>query len=130
LRDDRAVPRLLIASLTAFVACSGMLAGCSEKTCNNRAYPGLDVTVVDAGGTAVCGATVTATDGAYTETLRASVGSPCHYEGAVERTGVYTVTATFDGLTVTTPDVTVGHDECHVVTKIITVMLPAAAPAD
>ena len=107
------------------------LVGCGGTGCLGNAVEGLVVTVLDGpGGAAVCGATVVVTDGAYSETLAATLpGDPCHHSGATERPGVYTLEATFEGRTATTPNVRVGRDECHVITRTIQLVLPAAASA-
>ena len=126
--------RLLVLSLSlALVAGSGStLVGCGGTGCLGNAVPGLLVTVLDGpGGAPVCGATVIVTDGTYSETLPAPLsGNPCNYSGATERPGVYTLEATFEGRTATTPNVAVGTDECpHVITQNIQMVLPAAASA-
>jgi len=86
------------------------------------------VTILDGpGGPALCGVTVTATDGAYSEVLTASPsGAPCAYSGASERPGVYSIAATFEGRTATTSNVPVTADACHVIQNDITIELPAA----
>jgi hypothetical protein len=100
--------------------------------CTGEAYPGLRVFVLDgAGGAEVCDATVTVTDGAYAEVLK-TYGpgvSPCFYFGAYERPGAYTIEATFDGRTATTPNVHVNERTCHVDTREIEMILPVAAAA-
>ena len=116
--------------VVVFTAPAGStLVGCGGKGCLGNAVQGLRVTVLDGpGGAAVCGATVTASDGAYSETLAASTpGGSCHYAGATERMGVYTLAATFEGRTATTSNVSVGSDECHVITQDIQMVLPAAS---
>jgi hypothetical protein len=104
------------------------LVGCGGSGCLGNAVSGLSVTVLDGpGGAAVCGATVVATDGTYSETLAASPsGGPCFYSGATERTGTYALEATFEGRTATTPNVSVGKDECHVITQEVQLVLPAS----
>ena len=80
---------VLVVVLTA--PAGSTLVGCGGTGCLGNAVQGLRVTVLEGpGGAAVCGATVTATDGAYSETLVAGPsGGPCDYHGAIERTGVY-----------------------------------------
>ena len=106
------------------------LAGCSGSGsgCPSFRFPGLDVTVVDDVGEVVCGATVAATDEAYTEMLAPSpAGGPCYFTGAWERPGVYIVEATFQGRAAALPDVRVTDGECHVFPEIITIWLPPPA---
>jgi hypothetical protein len=70
--------------------------GCTG--CTTAVWPALNVTVLDGPGRPeICGATVTAMDAAFTETLGASGTNPCSYAGALERPGVYTIEATFEG---------------------------------
>ena len=114
--------------LVVFAAPAGpTLVGCGGTGCLGNAVNGLRVTVLDGpGGAAICGATVVATDGAYSETLAASLsGDTCYYSGAIERTGTYALEATFEGRTATTPNVSVGKDECHVITQGVQLVLPA-----
>lgn len=127
--------RLQVAFLVGALSLSGAaLAGCGGTGCLGNAVPGLKVTVVDgAGGSEVCDATVTVTDDAYASTLTAydpGVSRPCYYYGATERPGVYTILAALDGRTATTPNVVVDRNECHVNTREIEVVLPAAAVAE
>jgi hypothetical protein len=59
------------------------------------ATAGLTVTVTNAGNSQpICDATVTATDGAYSETLQVF---GCTYVGAYERPGTYVVRAVREG---------------------------------
>ena len=121
---------VLVVVLTA--PAGSTLVGCGGTGCLGNAVPGLLVTVLDGpGGAPECGATDIVTDGAYSETLPAPLsGNPCNYSGATERPGVYTLEATFEGRTATTPNVTVETDECpHVITQNIQMVLPAAASA-
>jgi hypothetical protein len=101
-----------------------MLTSCSEKTdCRYTdavAISGLSVTV-RSGGELVCDATVTATDGSYSETLRR--GSDCTYTGAVERPGTYVVTATAGAETAMVTGVRVGGDPCHVHVEDVSITL-------
>jgi hypothetical protein len=122
-------PRLasLFAALAA--AASPTLAGCGGSGCLLNAVPGLEVTVLDgAGGPVLCGATVTATDGAYSELLAASpAGGPCYHYGATERPGTYSIEATFEGRTGAVSNVRVAQGECHVTKNEVSIVLPAAA---
>ena len=85
---------------------------------------GLNVTLVDADtGAAIDGATLTLTEGAYSETMEAFPGSG-YYVGAGERAGTYTLTAEADGYeSQTVTDIVVGADECHVIPVTLTVEL-------
>ena len=82
---------------------------------------GLSVTVRN-GNNLVCDATVTATDGSYSETLRRQ-NSDCSYAGAAERPGTYSVTATAGSTTATVTGVRVGSDRCHVGLEVVTIQL-------
>jgi hypothetical protein len=97
---------------------AGALSGCGPvfKQCTLIAVSGLGVTVTDAAtGQPICAATVTATEGSYGETLRASGDPACGYSGATERKGTYTVSASKSGYaTATQSGVVVTADECHV----------------
>jgi hypothetical protein len=107
------------ALLSLCAGCSGAVTECSAL----YAY-GLAVTVIDeATGAPICTATVTASDGAYHETLRLEqLGAPdggveCLYPGAGERAGTYDVAAQVDGRQKTVTGVAVSHDDCHVLTR-------------
>jgi len=122
-------PVRLAVLLVVFTAPAGpTLGGCGGSGCLGIAVTGLHVTVLDGpGGAAVCGATVIATDGMYSETLAASPsGGPCFYDGAIERSGRYVLEATFEGRTATTTNVSVGNDGCHVITQDVQLVLPAS----
>jgi hypothetical protein len=120
--------RSILAVIVLIGAGAATVAGCGGSGCPPFRFPGLDVTVVDDVGEVVCGATATATDGAYTEMLTPSPrGGPCYFTGAWERPGVYTVEATFEGRAATRPDVRVTEGECHVVPEFITIWLPPPA---
>jgi hypothetical protein len=101
-----------------------MLPACAESrscgTTDGLAISGLSVTVRNGNGP-VCNATVIATDGSYSETLRRN--SDCSYYGATERPGTYAVTATAGSATATVTGVRVGSDSCHVSTEAVTIDL-------
>jgi len=106
------------------LAASAMLTSCGDKaawgiTDAGLVY-GLSVTV-RSGEELVCDATVTATDGSYSETLR--LGSDCTYTGAVARPGTYVVTATAGAATAMVTGVRVGSDRCHVRAEHVTITL-------
>lgn len=74
-----------------------------------------------------CDATVVAVDGDYTERLTPvpwDEGVGCHFVGAQERAGTYTVTATLNGyLPQSVADVEVAEDACHVQTREFQIQL-------
>jgi hypothetical protein len=92
--------------------------------CTTQAVSGLGVAVVDEHGNAVCDATVTATDGPYSEVLMTTFGG-CAYSGAVERKGTYAITARLGARSVQRVGVRVTGDECHVRPTHVTLTLPA-----
>jgi hypothetical protein len=82
--------RLLLASLSAAAVGCGQLP--MSEVCPAVAAAGLTVEVSNAATSQpICDATVTATDGSYTERL--TQASPCSYLGAFERLGTYQVRA-------------------------------------
>ena len=104
----------IILMLLALVGTLG--ANCLEPIgCLPVVLPGVVVQVTDATTSqAVTDATVTLTEGAYTETLIGSNGS---YSGAEERPGTYTLTVTADGYqTATVTNLVVTADRCNVIT--------------
>jgi hypothetical protein len=119
---------LLALPLALFAPSAGVvtLSGCS---CDAAAAWGLSVTVMDAAtGGRVCDATVTATDGSYSETLTGfGDSSTCEYFGAIERVGTYDVQVASGGRTASAANVVVTSGTCHVSRKAVTVTLPAAA---
>jgi hypothetical protein len=113
-----------------FAAAAGLLVALVASACNEThvcpavAVVGLIVTVDDAAtGAPVCDATVTATDGAYSETLSAFTAGACTYQGARERAGTYSITAVQGSRTATVDGVTVVSDGCNVVTRQVTITL-------
>jgi hypothetical protein len=113
----------------ASVAAALALAGCNQErdgvACAAYAAAGLAVTVTNAdSGQPICDATVTATDGAYRETLFAV---SCTYTGAYERAGTYVVRAARDGFTpkeVGSVQVVMGGGDCpHVQERRVAVSL-------
>jgi hypothetical protein len=103
-----------------------VLQGCGTQDCSSVALSGLSVRVQDPSGAEVCDATVTATDGDYSEVLPAGgTEQDCVFFGAIERPGTYTVTADEGGVTGTVPGVKVRSDECHVITEDVTIKLGA-----
>jgi len=106
--------RIVLILLTIIVALG---ADCLDGyvICTANIVPGVVIQVMDADtGDAVIDATVTLTEGDYTETLEGYEGS---YTGAWERYGTYTLTVTAYGYeTLTITDLVVTADMCHVIT--------------
>ncbi len=105
-------------------------ASCGEDrtpvACAAYAVAGLGVSVENATtGQPLCDATVTATDGAYSERLQALGG--CTYTGAWERPGTYVIEATRQGFPpnrVSGVRVIMGGGECpHVEQTRVTISL-------
>ncbi len=93
--------------------------------CPAYAAAGLGVSVSNAAtGQPICDATVTATEGAYSEQLFAVA---CSYSGAIERPGTYVVRAVRQGFLpneVASVRVVVGGGECpHVQETRVTIQL-------
>lgn len=118
------------ASTGALLALLAPLGGCGSVSCSADFRYGLVVTVVDgATGARICNASVTATDGAHQETLSpfpppaldGSIG--CVYQGAGERAGTYSVDARSDAREKLVSGVVVGHDQCHVIGRQLTIAL-------
>lgn len=114
----------------AFVVLALAAVSCDDLgiVCTTEARAGLEVRVTNAQtGEGVCDAVVTATDGAYAETLIA-VG--CRYYGAYERPGIYTVRAErsgFDTGTVPGVQVVLNSGPCrHVETAQLEIRLNKA----
>ena len=105
-----------ITSLLSPIMTTGCGSGPGGLACTDIYVFGLNVTVKDdATGTPICDATVTAVDGAYTETLQVQAfGGDCTYAGAGERAGNYTITATKSGFMNATQNAVVTADRCHV----------------
>ncbi|TMB31831.1 MAG: hypothetical protein E6J61_08675 [Deltaproteobacteria bacterium] len=80
-------------------------------------------------GALVCAATVTATDGSYSETLNGLLpppedgGPPCAYVGAFERAGTYAIDASAEGRETRATGIEVTKDSCHVIPRKVTLNL-------
>lgn len=75
---------------------------------------GVNVTVADENGNPVSGATLTLTDGDYTEVMEEF--EPGTYVGAGERAGTYSLTVEAEGFESTIIEgIAVDEDECHVI---------------
>ena len=120
-------PRLCLAVVVAAVAAGS--SGCGGTGCKPVPHPALRVIVLDGpGGAAICDATVTATDGAYMDALTPGTSGTgfCIHSGATERPGVYTIVASFEGRTATTPNVRVDTGDCGAKAREVEMVLPAA----
>jgi hypothetical protein len=116
--------------LFRFVAAAGLLivlvaGACSEShVCPAIAVDGLIVTVDDAAtGAPVCDATVTATDGTFSETLAPFTVGACTYQGVRERAGTYSITAVEGSQTATVNGISVASDGCNVVPRQVTMTI-------
>ena len=85
-----------------------------DIVCTEIFVYGVNVTVTDANGDPITGATLTLTEGTYVETMQElQAGS---YAGAGERAGTYTLTVEAAGfVTQTLDNIVVDEDECHVI---------------
>jgi hypothetical protein len=92
--------------------------------CTDEAVAGITIYVFDqTTGDPICDATVTITDGAYTETPTAITSSTCYFAGAYERAGTYDVTVSAPGKTTNTQSgitVTSNSNGCHVLGRTLT----------
>jgi hypothetical protein len=120
---------MTLRTLVAAAALAG-LAGCSDtagRACTAVFVYGLNLEIRDAvtGAPAADGATATARDGAYTETLEPVPGPETNLVriGAGERPGTYDVTVTKPGFVTWERRVTVTADECHVHPVLLDVRL-------
>lgn len=125
LRSLRTIETLLSALATALLLLGLVGApGCTvEHTCTAQLNFALVITVTETpAGTRVCDAKVTARDGAFSEVLT-SFGDTTHctYSGASERKGTYSIDVMSAGTTRTIDGVNVTEDDCHVITRHITV---------
>jgi hypothetical protein len=114
----------ITAALLAGVGCGGDYG--TGRVCTAVAVPALAVTVLDgATGQRVCDATVVAAEGSFSSTLEAFPGvGECTYSGPYERAGLYEVRVTRQGYQpATVGGVRVTADECHVLTRGVTVAL-------
>jgi hypothetical protein len=118
--------RILLLALFA-AGCGGSFLGDEPRACTAIFDYGLTVSVIDSqSGAPLCGATVTATDGAYVETLQrvpiATGAAGCGpLVGAGERAGTYSLVASEAGAQKTAPPVTVTKDACHVQGQSVTI---------
>ncbi len=94
------VSRVARLALLPLLSLAAPLSGCGQSSdsgvvCGAIAAAGLSVGVTNAQtGAAICDATVTASEGSYSEKLLATA---CRYVGAYERPGTYVVTVDAQG---------------------------------
>ena len=102
----------ILAATVPFTNCLPQQPG--GTVCTDLYAYGVSVTVTDAGtGQPVTNATLTLTDGAYTEVMQYIPTGD--YVGAGERAGTYTLTAGAPGYqSQTIENIVVTADECHV----------------
>ena len=96
------------------------------RACTAIAVPALNVIVLDSStGDRICDATVLAVEGSFSGVLDPFPAGPtCSYSGPHERPGVYEVSVTKAGYQPAAErNVRVTADECHVITRQITVTL-------
>jgi hypothetical protein len=130
----RSVRPLLMAGLLAGVGpgCVLEVEDPPEPGCTDEARAGLMITVVDAwNGRIPIPATITLTDGSYTETVGPDTlgGEQGLYAAAWERPGVYDIQVSSPGYgLVIIEDVEVRADECHVITEQLEVPLQPVLP--
>lgn len=113
---------MLSLSVASLVLLATSTACAGPPACTDLLAFGLNVTVTDAAnGERICDATVTATDGDFSETLQPfGEATDCTYAGAGERAGTYTITVEKDGYaTLTEDNVVVEEDECHVIGEVL-----------
>lgn len=104
---------LLVVSAVTFIfsSCGLIFDG---AVCTAVFVYGLNVTVVDENGDPVSGATLTLTEGDYSEVMEEL--RPGEYAGAGERRGTYTLAVEADGFEpVTIEDIVIDADACHVI---------------
>ena len=98
---------------------------CGEEPaqCNTMAAAGVAVTVTDSmSSDPICDATVTASSGAYEESL-GPAGTACSYVGLWERPGTFAIEVAKTGYKSATRSVTVPQGECHVAQQNVAIAL-------
>jgi hypothetical protein len=114
-------------SSIAVLVCLLLVAGCGSgvASCTSQAVAALSVTVLNASGQPVCDATVTVTDGGYSNRLRPvpSANGGCRYSGPSERRGTYSISVRRGATRAAVPGIKVTGDACHVDTRVVTVRL-------
>jgi hypothetical protein len=107
--------RICTLLLTALIPLAGCIVVVDEPVCTALYAYGVTATVIDADtGTLIDNATLTLTEGDYTEVMEMDPSGD--YVGAGERAGTYTLTATAPGYQQkVTENIVVTADECHVI---------------
>jgi len=117
----------LIISIIFGVVISSIFLSCSDTiNCTEEARAGLNVFVIDSitQEHLIEEVLVIAKDGSYIDTLMYIDGIPPSYAGAWERKGTYQIIAEKEGYnTYMKSSIIVEADECHVIPRIIHVML-------
>jgi hypothetical protein len=110
------------------------LAACEPPplACTDEARPGIVIHLDDELGDPVCDAELVLTAGERVETLTEGfeTGGACVYSGATEAAGEYTVDITARGYLAESLDISVGEDECHVITEEREVTLTIDCPEE
>ena len=95
--------------------------------CTSEVVPGIQISVIDSvtSENISCLATITITDGSYTETLSSDNCSTVGVlEGAYERPGTYQIEVTAPNyISSSMVDIEVTEDECHVITELLEISL-------
>jgi len=114
----------------ALIGLTVLIAGCpavqpSNPVCTEVFVYGLTATVTDEDGAPIEGATLTLTEGNYSETLEGIGGGT--YIGAGERAGTYSLTVEAEAFAPETIErIVVDEDECHVIPVERNVVLSSA----
>ena len=117
---------ILFLSIVAISCNNDDNANNGETNCTEQFVYGLHVSVKNAvtNETLREGVLVKATDGSYVETLQTEDNGSGVFVGAGERAGSYILTVSKDGYENFTSEViTLKRDECHVISKEVTVEL-------
>lgn len=124
-RTSRPRQQPVLRGAGALVAIVITTVACSSVSCKAVANWAIAVRVRDASGKAVCDATVTVRDGAFSSQLAVFLPGTqsCVYRGAQERRGTYSVEVQSGTTTKRVDGVTVSADQCNVITREITVDL-------
>lgn len=119
------------AILIALVPTTNQSEARTMTPCTPSIEPAITVTVADAQTGTFLRATIVATDGNFKEELNlrgVTAAGQVIYGGAFERPGIYTVRVSRDGYeTSTLKDIKVTKEQCHVLTRHLTVMLKKSA---
>ncbi len=114
MKAERKIRMLLFVSM-ATLAAAGCFPILDGTICTDDFRAGVNVTVTDENGDPISGATLTLTEGDFSETMEESSRAG-EYFGAGERAGAYTLTVEAVGFEpVVVDDIVVDEDECHVI---------------